>query len=91
MFIDKGRLTELYLDAQLTESLLRVMPLNDLDDGLDSPGHFAKVNRFDFHRGQPEALGIFHQMIDMSGLDQGFAGNATVVQAVPPELFFFLY
>jgi hypothetical protein len=30
-------------------------------------------------------------MMDVRGLDQGFAGNAAEVQAVPSQLFLFFY
>lgn len=91
MVIHKSRRPELHLGPQFTESLLGVMLLNHLDDPLDSSGHFAKVNRFDFHRREPELSGILDQMIDVGGLDQGFAGNATEMQAVSTKLLFFLH
>ncbi len=61
------------------------MFLNSVDHGLNSLCHLFVIHRWKIDRGQTKFLGLFHLMIDLSGSDERFAGNAPVVEAVTSQ------
>jgi hypothetical protein len=88
MFIPENGGPKFHFRPQIAESLLGVMLLDGLDDRLDSSGHFTEIDRphFDWRKSKPG--GVFDQVVDMSGMNQGLAWDAPVVEAVPSEFLF---
>jgi len=73
---------------QLAKSLFRVMVLDYPDHRLDSLGHLPEIHGFDFHRRKAEFFGRLHQVVDVGRMNQGLAGNAAEIEAIPSVLLF---
>ena len=82
VIIRKPRRTELDLGPQPAEALDGIMFLNRRHHGTDTIRHLAEIDRRHIHRRQAIGTGIFNGMIHPGGFDQGFTGNAPVMQTI---------
>ena len=87
----KDRFPEQDLHPEAAEALLGVMFLDDRDNFLNTSCHVIEVNRRNIDRRQPIRRALLHKMIDVSGSDQGFAGDTPIMQAITAQFRFFFY
>ena len=82
MLVKEFRLAEFHPGAEGAEAFDRIMLLDDIDDRANAPGNRPEVNGLDLNRRQAESCCVLHLVVGPRGPDQGFAGNAAIVEAV---------
>ena len=90
MLVGKAGFAEFHFRSEAAEAFHRIVVLYGLDDAFDPVRDVLEVNRRNHGFRKAVLWAVFHQVVHVSGLDEGFARHAAVVEAVPAEtgLFF---
>ncbi len=82
-------MAEFNLSTKTTEAFDGIMMLDGADNRSHPLGNTAKIDRRWVYLGQTEFFSIFHQMVDVSTFNEGFAGDTAEMQAVAAQFLFF--
>jgi hypothetical protein len=85
VFVGKGRLAEADLRTQRAEPLYRIVPLDPVDDGMDTIHHVTQIDRGKGQSGQTERPGSFSDRPDGRRSDEGLGRDTTEMEAIAAE------